>query len=151
MSQFDPDAFMSAPTSEAGSTTFAPVPTGEYTAIIEDVAKPRSAGERVVMDVTFKMVNVDQKVLDSVGRAVLNVKKGYFLDLTPENRLDMSKGKNIDLNRLREAVGQNVAGKPWTVMDLKGAGPLKVVVSHRTPKDGPSDVIYSDIRSVAKL
>lgn len=145
---FDPDTFMQSATSEAGSTKFEPLPAGEYMGIIEDVAKPRAAGERVVMDVTFKLMNVPADVAAAQGKTTFTVRKGYFLDLTQNNALDMGKGKNIDLNRLREAVGQNTAGKPWKPIDLKGAGPVKLQVSLRPDKN--SDAVYNDVKSVGK-
>ena len=145
---FDPDQFLASTTSEAGSTRFEPLPAGEYMAIIEDVAKPRPAGERVVMDVTFKLMNVPADVAAAQGKSVFTVRKGYFLDITPNNALDMGKGKNIDLNRLREAVGQNTPGKPWKPLDLKGAGPVKVQVTLRPDKN--SDAVYNDVKSVGK-
>lgn len=147
---FDPDKFMESVTSEAGSTKFEPIPSGDYTAIIEDVSKPRMAGERPVMDVIFKLMDVAPDVQAQLGRQAFTVKKGYFLDVTKDGGLDLSKGKNIDLNRLREAVGQNVAGKPWKPLDLKGAGPVKVQVSLRPDKNSP-DVIYNDVKSVGKI
>ena len=140
---------METTTTEQGSTKMSPIPAGEYVAMIEELAKPRMAGDRPVMDITFKLMNVPADVAASLGRQVFTVRKGYFLDVTSNGGLDLSAGKNIDLNRLREAVGQNVAGKLWKVLDLKGAGPLKVQVSLRPDKNSP-DTIYNDIKSVGK-
>lgn len=148
-SAFDPDTFMSSSTTEQGSTSFTPIPNGDYTAVIEDVSKPRSAGDAVVMDVTFKIMNPPQAVLDAVGRTTLTVKRGYFLDLTPDNRLDMGKGKNVGLNQLREALGQNKAGVVWSPLLLRGAGPVKIQVSQRAAKG--SDQVFNDVKSVGKM
>ena len=146
---FDLDKFLESTTTEALSTKMSPIPAAEYTAIIEDVSKPRVAGERVVMDVTFKLMDVSAEVAKNIGRQNFTVKKGYFLDLNASGLLDHGQGKNVDLGRLREALGQNAPGKTWRPADLKGAGPVKVQVTLRPDKNSP-DVIYNDIRSVAK-
>ena len=143
MSAFDLDSFMSQP-AEAGTTSIAPIPEGEYLAIIDDV-KPRIVntknGEAMALDV-FCLLQ-DEALKKTLGRETLTVKAGFFLDMNG-SKLDMSAGKNTRLNRLREALGQNAAG--WTPSKLKGAGPVKVKVSQRV--DG--DVIYNDIKSFGK-
>jgi hypothetical protein len=62
----------------------------------------------------------------------------------------LSAGKNVDLNRLRAAVGQNEKGKPWNIMMLKGAGPLKVTTGLRADKNS-ADVYYTDVKAVGKM
>ena len=143
MSAFDLDKFMEQ-SADVGSTTFEPIPQGEYTAIIDD-AVLRTAGDGVVLDVTFLLQ--DEAVKARLGRDKLSVKSGFFLDTTPNGGFDMSKGKNIKLNKLREAVDQNKPG--WKVPMLKGAGPLKVLVSLRPDKN--SDAIYNDVKSFGKM
>lgn len=144
MSTFDLDSFMSQP-ADAGSTTIEPIPQGEYTALIDDV-KLREVNTRngpsLALDVDFLIQ--DEALKQKLGRQELKVKGGFFLDLNA-GKLDMAKGKNVRLNRLREAVGQNSSG--WTPAKLKGAGPLKIQVSHRV--DG--DVVYTDVKSYGKM
>ena len=143
MSAFDLDSFMSQP-ADAGSTSISPIPEGEYLAIIDDV-KPRvvntKLGESVALDVFF--IIQDEALKAKLGRETLTVKGGFFLDMNG-GKMDMGKDKNVRLNRLREAVGQNSSG--WTPNKLKGAGPLKIKVSQRV--DG--DMIYNDVRSYGK-
>jgi hypothetical protein len=43
-----------------------------------------------------------------------------WLDITPQGSLDMGRGKNVHLNRLREAFNQNRPGQPWNPMMLVG-------------------------------
>jgi hypothetical protein len=57
----------------------------------------------------------------------------------------MGKNKNVSLNRLREVLGQNVAGKPWKPGDLVG-GIAKVRVQHRIS----DEIVYTDVKGVAK-
>ena len=145
MSVFDPDKFMSQ-SADTGSTTFEPIPEKEYTAMVDDVVLRATNNGSVLADVTF-MLN-DPDVAKQLGREKLTVKTGIFLDVTPNGAFDMSKGKNIKLNRLRDAVGQNKPG--WTMQQLKGAGPLKVMVSQRRDKDA-TDVIYNDVKAFGKM
>lgn len=144
MSAFDPDKFMEQ-TADAGSTSFEPIPAGEYTALIDDVVV-RTAGDGVVMDVSCLLQ--DPETAAKLGRDRLLVKTGIFLDLTPNGGMDMGKGKNVRLNKLRDAVGQNKPG--WKYPMLKGAGPLKVTVGLRPDKNSP-DVIYNDIKAFGKM
>jgi len=142
-SAFDLDGFMSQP-ADAGTTSIAPIPEGEYLAIIDDV-KPRVVntknGEAMALDV-FCLLQ-DEALKKTLGRETLTVKAGFFLAMNG-SKLDMSAGKTTRLNRLPEALGQTDAG--WTPGKLKGAGPVKVKVSQRV--DG--DVIYNDIKSFGK-
>lgn len=143
MSVFDPEKFMEqAP--GAGSTVVEPIPAGEYTAIVDDVVL-RAAGDGVVLDVTFLLQ--DEAVKTKLGRQTLSVKSGIFLDTTANGGFDWSKGKNVRLHRLRDAVNQNTAG--WKYPQLKGAGPLKVQVTLRPDKN--SDAIYNDVKSFGKM
>jgi len=147
---FDPDKFMDQ-SADAGSTTIKPIPAGEYTAMIEEVAKPRvitgPRGDSVVMDITFKLMDVSPAVAKDLGRQNFTIRRGYFLDVTPNNALDMAEGKNVALNQLRAALGQNTSG--WTPGKLRGAGPLKVTVTLRPDKNNP-DVVFNDIGKVGK-
>lgn len=153
MSAFDLDTFMDASTTDAGSTSVNPIPAGEYTAIIKEMSKPREftskAGDaRYVTDLTWELVNVDPKIIEEVGRDTLTVRQSIWLDIA-NGTLDMGKGKNVSLNQVRDAVGQNVAGQPWSPKNLVGAGPALIVVSHRPDKDDPSRV-YTEVKKVGR-
>lgn len=146
-SAFDPSKFMEQ-SADAGSTNFEPIPAKEYTAIIDDVSEPRVVagrdGDRVVFDVNFLLQ--DEEVKAKLGRE-LKVKAGIFVDTNSNGAMDMGKGKNVRLNQLRAAVGQNKAG--WKIPQLKGAGPLKVMVTLRPDKN--SDAVYNDVKSFGAM
>jgi hypothetical protein len=147
-SAFDPDAFAASTTSEKSETSFAPVPAGEYTAVIEDVII-RSTDYGPVADVVW---SIDDGALKSaLGRDKITVKQGVFLDVTngPDGpKLDMSKGKNIALGRIREALDMNKEGQSFALNMLKGAGPASIRVVQKPAKD--SDEIYANVKSVGK-
>ncbi|MGH2638967.1 MAG: hypothetical protein ACRDF4_06765, partial [Rhabdochlamydiaceae bacterium] len=44
-----------------------------------------------------------------------------FLELTSSGAIDFGKGKNVGLGRLREALGQNKIGKPWSFNMIRGS------------------------------
>lgn len=145
---FNPDDFMNQAVGE-GSTTVTPIPPGEYYATIEKVEpKPytrKDTGEGGInLMVTFKLMDDNGSLAEQIGRPPM-VTQSYFTDLSPSGGLDMGKGKNIQINRLRDALGQNAPN--WTPGMLQGAGPCKVVVSN----DLVNDVLYSRIKSVGKM
>ena len=65
------------------------------------------------------------------------VYKPVNLDVSDDGGIATGKNKNIELGRVRKAVGQNADG-PWNITQLRGAGPVLVKVVHREGdrKDG---------------
>lgn len=138
---FDPDTFASTPIQGELDTTFTPVPPAEYTATIEkyDFRTPK---ESVIMDVYWSVD--DEGAKEATGMDNPTVRQSIFLDVTSEGGLDMGKGKNIQLGRLREALGQN-GPDPWTPGMLVGAV-ARIKVEH-TMHNGNT---YANVVSVSK-
>lgn len=143
MSNFDPDLFLSAQTTEANSTQSTPVPEGEYNAVISSV-EVRQAKTSTIMDVKWAID--DAAVTEATGIKNPTVRQSVFLDITANGGLDTSKGKNTQLGRLREAVKQNKAGQPWSPAQLSGSV-ARITVKHRI--DGEN--IYTDVKGVAAV
>lgn len=148
MSAFDLDTFMSTSVTEANDTKIVPVPEGEFLAVITKT-EPRvldkgSMAGRLVMDITYQID--DQSVRDATGLDKPTVRQSLFLDTTEHGTLDMGKGKNISLGKLREATGMNVPGKPFSFNALFGL-PVRVLVKHRSTDDGS---IFADVKGVTK-
>lgn len=148
MSTFDPDTFMATSFTEANETKFATVPEGEYLAVIDKVEANTwqskdgmKSGLR--LDVTWKID--DAHVAEVTGVASPTVRQGIMLDMTESGGLANGPGKNINLGRLREAVGQNTPGKPWSPQMLLGQ-PARVSVKHRIWEDN----IFAEVKGVAK-
>jgi len=145
---FDADQFLNASITSSNDTKVIPVPVGEYMCVIEKIA-PRTWQSKdgtqsgVALDV-FWLVE-DQDVKQLLGRDTISVKQGIMLDLTPQGALDMSKGKNITLGRLREAVNLNQHGQPFSFHQLPGQM-ARVSISHRI--DG--EETYTQVKGVAK-
>lgn len=162
---FDPDAFM-ATTVDApvGDTKFPLVPEGDFQAMIGDFTseafeqidfeyrrgpKAGSPGSMTKFNCPFT-IN-DQRLVTEIGRDTATIFKQIILDLDAQGNPDFGKGKNVQLNQVRDAVGQNVAG-PWTFSQLRGAGPVMVHVVHRSGKrkDG-SDWKNAEVDRVVRI
>lgn len=146
---FNPDTFLQATTTEVNDTKKIPCPAGEYIAVVEKVeARPWQSKDGlksgVALDITWAID--DPAVKETVGRDNVQVRQGLMLDLLESGGLDMGKGKNIALGRLREATGLNVPGQPFSPTMFAGRA-AKVTVSHRV--DGED--IYDEIKKVAAL
>lgn len=148
MNQFDPQAFLDSSITEANDTKVIPVPQGEYLAVLEKVT-PRTWTSKdgtqsgIALDIIWLID--DASVKEFLGRDEVKCKQGIMLDMTDAGRLDTSKGKNIGLGRLREAVGLNVPGQPFSFQQLPGLL-AKVSVKHRLVDEDT----FAEIKAVAK-
>mgnify|MGYP006373107531 FL=1 len=150
MSMFSPDQFLDMQVTESNDTKLVPIPVGEYVAVVSEVkarpwtgkSDPSKSG--IALDVQWDIDDAGVKQL--LGRDKVTVKQGVMLDMTESGGLDMGKGKNVGLGRLREACGLNQPGQPFSATMLTGRV-AKVKVEHRV--DGEN--IYSEVKQVAKM
>lgn len=140
----DVDAFLTTPVEGELDTQLVPVPEGEYLAVAEDV-KIRQSGEYTFFDIRWSID--DAKVKEVTGLPSNTVRQSMFLDLTESGGLDLGKGKNVGLGRLRAALGQNT-GAPWNPKMVEGQVAL-VKVTHRA--DETTGNVYSEIKNVASM
>jgi len=147
---FSPDQFLDMQIDGTNDTKKVPCPAGEYLAIIDKVT-PRSWTSKkdptlsgVALDVLCQIE--DEGVKSVTGRDKVIVKHGVMLELNEGGQgLDMGKGKNVGLGRLREAAGLNTPGQPFSFSMLVGR-PIKVTVSHRI--DGED--VFDEVKAVAR-
>lgn len=154
MSMFDPDTFLATSSTEALDTTVLPIPEGDYAATIDSGDDGISVRqfESSKNNQTYTAMDVwwiidDAALASQLGRKVLRVKQSIFLDVTASGGLDYAKGKNVQLGRVRDAVGQNRPGQPWTPSMLKGAGPARIKVIHRMNGED----LFAEVKSVVKV
>lgn len=146
---FDAQSFLDATVSSANDTKVIPVPVGEYMGIIDKVA-PRQWQSKdgtqsgIALDIIWLVE--DAGVKQQLGRETVTVKQGIMLDLNASGGLDLSKGKNVGLGRLREAVGKNEEGQPFAFSMLPGLS-AKIGVSHRVSGEDT----FAEVKAVAKL
>ena len=147
---FDPNQFLDLQITEANDTKVIPVPVGEFTAVADKAecrtwqSKKDPSKSGVTLEVTWAID--DQGVKDLLGRDQVTVRQGIMLDLTEEGGLDMGKGRNVGLGRLREALGLNVPGQPFAFSMIPGRM-AKIKVDHRI--DGEN--VYAEVKGAAKL
>lgn len=148
-SVFDPASLLDMQVTGANDTKLVQVAPGEYTALVKDV-KPRSVNsrdgeQRVVLDVTWTIDDEGQRT--ATGLREPSVRQGIFLDMLAGGGLDMGRGKNVGLGKLRAALGMNDPSQPFSFRGMIGR-PARVQISSRTDDKGD---IYADVKSVAPL
>lgn len=142
MSDFDPDLFLQQTVDKPLETEFTMVPPGEYRASIGDFDReameevkfdykrgPKAGQPGIMYKLTVPFLVDDDAVKAELDRDQVTISKQYILDLDEHGKLAEGKNKNIELGRLRDAVGQN-DGSPWSIMNLRGAGPVMIRVTH---------------------
>lgn len=148
MSVFDPTQFLNQTVTDSFETRFTPIPENEYLASIDDI-KMRVLDKTgsVILDVSWAIL--DDNLKANLGLDKPMVRQSVFLDLDANGKLAVGQNKNITLGRIRDAVGQNIAGQPWGPLMLKGAGPAKIKVTQRQDQNDPTK-IFNDVAMVAK-
>lgn len=143
---FDEDAFMSSTSEGEMSTEFTPVPVGEWQAVVKKIGTRSGEGEKgswAMLDVTWAIDNAE--VTEVTGMENPSVRQSIFLDISESGGLDLGKGKNIGLGRLREALGQNT-GAAWSPSMLEGCV-ATVMVDHRL-FEGRT---FADVKNVSAI
>lgn len=147
---FDANTFMSNTMDKPLETEYTMVPIGEYQATIDDfdstafevIEFEYKSGEKKgtpgkMTKVTLPFVIQDDRVKNELQRDKVIVAKQLILDLADDGMtLATGPNKNIELGRIRAAAGQDKG--PWSIANLRGAGPLMVKVAHveYSRKDG---------------
>lgn len=148
MSNFDPATFLNSTFEGANDTKVIPCPAGEYLALSEKVdVKQWSSkdGSSSGLKVEILWDIQDEAVKELLGRDSVKVMQQQMLDLTDTGALDMSKGKNVGLGRIREALDLNDPTQPFSFGQFQGRM-AKVIVSHRIVGEDA----YADIKKIAK-
>jgi hypothetical protein len=143
---FNPDDFMNTQTNDTLDTSYAPIPEGEYTAVIDKVEAATVGTEnRPVLNVYW--VIDDQGVKEFTGLDTPSARQTIWLDIGANGQLEAGKNKNIALGRVRSALGQNT-GAPWAPTMMQGKV-ATVRITHTTnPNTG---AIYANVKDVAEL
>ena len=130
-STFDPSLLEETIVDVANATSGLTVPEGEFTALIEDYTfRPKITtkfGERVPLDIFWTIDDADLR--KKFDRDVITVKQSLLIEVNEDESLSVGPVQNAALGRLRAALNMN--GKGFSFLKLKGAGPARVLVSHR--------------------
>lgn len=144
---FDPNTFLNTTYDEANDTKSVPCPAGEYLAIADKVeiktwSSKDGSSSGLKLDILWDIQDENVKAL--LGRDSVKVNQQQMLDLTETGALDLGKGKNIGLGRIRESLDLNTPGQPFAFSMIQGRM-AKVVVSHRTVGEDA----YAEIKKIA--
>ena len=146
-SGFDPETYMSDTYNESTSTRQVPLPEDEYLGTVSKVEPPfKTQNGYVLQKVHFRVDHPE--LADELSRKASTVRLTLFLDFTDSGSLDFAIGKNIGLGRLREALGQNEPGEPWSPSSMEGNQAM-IRVKHTPDKDDP-EKIYEEVRGVSR-
>jgi hypothetical protein len=153
MNTFDPASFLTTETSEQMDTKFPLIPVGEYPSLISKIEARQQESTKVpgevwtILDVTYTID--DQNVRDETGLPEPTVRQSLFLDLDEAGKLATGTGKNVNLGRLREALGLNQPGQAFNFQMLVGQACI-VAITHNPDKNDP-EIVYSNVKKVAAL
>lgn len=147
---FDAASFLDQQITGSNDTKTIPIPEGDYLAIVEKIeaknwtSKKDPSQSGVSLNVVWSIE--DSAVKELLGRNKVTCVQSVMLDLNESGGLDMGKGRNIGLGRLREATGLNDPGRPFAFSQFPGMS-ARVSVKHRLHED----TIYSEVKAVAKI
>ena len=146
---FDVSELSEAAVNESNSTSIIPCPEGEFPAIIKkfDIrAWSKEDRSGVMLDVPLDIDDANAREVTQRDEVI--VRHSCSLDVIkgPNGKpmIDERPGTNIDLGRLRTAVGMNTQGQDFNLNMLIGQ-PVKVLVTHRQNPDNPEEV-YAEVK-----
>lgn len=146
---FDVSELSEATITSANSTNIIPCPEGEFPAIIKkfDIrAWSKDDRSGVMLDVHLDIDDAGAREVTQRDEVI--VRHSCSLDVIkgPNGKpmIDERPSTNIDLGRLRTAVGMNKEGENFNLNMLIGQ-PVKVLVTHRQNPDNPEEV-YAEVK-----
>lgn len=148
---FNAEQFLDEIYEEQNDTKVIPVPEGDYIGTVEEVkARTWVSKDKLSSGVSLDVVFLidDENAKQATGRDKVMVKYSIGLDVTPELRIDFSRGKNVKLGKLREVFNLNTPGQPFSFHSMKGRM-ARVTVTQRPSEDGQD--IYNDIKYVSAV
>lgn len=158
-SPFNPELLMGLTVNDANSTEIIQIPEGEYIGVIGgigadnfrsyDIRKGPNAGSKgYSLDMKVALNDEGGQLKEHLGREP-EVRYSIMMDVTKDGTIDMGKGRNVGLGRLREAVGQNGTGRPWS-FGMLGGQVVKVKVKHRIDNNVTPARTYAEVADVTK-
>lgn len=153
-SVFDPDSFLDSEVKGSNATRFEPVPINDegYVAVIssdDNALRARNPKEGVnVLELMWEIDQSQYPELEKLNRKHVRVRQSIFLDINPDGSLAGGENQNVQLGRLREALGQNDPRKPWSPRMLLGAGPARIFIKHRHNEE--TGDVYDEVAKVVK-
>lgn len=149
-STFNPEQFLGTTTEETGPTAYTPVPIGEWLGTCTKIVARSGVSPKT--NETWHMLNVtwefkDPKVLEVTKGEAAFANQSFFLDLKEGGILDFGVNKNVQLSRLRDAVGQQRTGRPWAPAHLVGTTAI-CMVAHENDDNGDPRAVVKRVANV---
>lgn len=145
---FDPEAFKHVTFEEPLDTEIVPPDEGVYNAKVYNWDLRGGTSEKgndwAMLQITWELEDQDGSQAQKTGRDTVTARQSLFLDLTDDGKMDTSKGQNVRLGRLREALGLN--DRPFSFDMLMGQQ-AKVNVRHRETDNGT----FPEVNNVAHI
>jgi len=146
-SVFDPEAFLDQTIDGANDTKVIPCPAGDFLGIVDSykVRRWEKKDDKTVNGVSLDIMWIveDENARQETGRDKVLVKQSIGLDITPDNKIDLGKGKNVRLGRLRQALDLNQPNQPFSFHQLKGRMAKITVIQRPEGED-----IFNDVTTV---
>lgn len=146
---FDPVQFAEQVVTEQMDTKLIPVPVGTYNMLLEKYTVRQNQGKQdptkvyVSLDITWEVL--DEGVKSQLSRDKVTVPQSIMLDIE-NGRIAVGAGKNVGLGKLRQALGLNVPGEPFSLGMI--AGRMAKGTVYHDPYNGE---IYSKVKSVEAI
>lgn len=153
-SAFDPNAFLDAQQTEVNEKR-PPLPVenpaspdGLYLAVIQEITtktgtinKGDRAGQTWLQMAVPLKIDVPQQLQEALKLPPqVTITDGVFMDLTPQNTIDNSPGKNRQQRLYREALDMNKPGDVWSWRKAVGQI-VKVKITHEMYNNEPQERI----------
>lgn len=143
---FNPAAFMAQSVQGASSTKRNTIPEGVYPFITEAVvpenmrlAQGKKDPSKWYLFLDLKLrCQLPPEIAVEYGDTVGTIFHSITIDRTENGSLDMGKGKNVQLGRIREAFGMNDPSRPFSFTDLGGKSGM-VKVKHELYEGNPQE------------
>lgn len=153
MSTFDAANFLNTVYTDTNATQYVPIPEGIFPCMtgIPNVASgvsAKSTDGKPWYRLDLPIIIDDAGVREAMGRDEVKSKFSVMLDVE-DGVLSTATGRNVQLGRLREALGLNEPGQEFTLTMLSGKA-AKCQVSHRAHPSRPGEVI-ADVTEIAPL
>ena len=143
---FDVASFLNTVYEAPFQTKRALVPEGEYSAYIKsfEIAIGKRPG---TLSCRFTILIDDKELCIEQNRDEVTMQPMIFLDVDPDDMSVLLYGtnQNVQLGRIRAALGQNDPTQAWNFGMLEGAGPIMIKVTHKAGKDAQTGEATGEI------
>lgn len=155
---FNPEQFLGMEVVGENATEYVLVPEGDYVGTCGPISAdnfkqyaikegPNAGGMFRSLRLTWDLNDEGGALQELLGMPP-KVPQGIRLDLNKDGSIDIGKGRNVDLGRLRTALNMNDGNTPFNFPNL-GGQTARLKVKHRMDKK--TNKVYSEVTEVSRL